>query len=267
MLVLWVDSECVVIGRHQNPWVECDIIKMEADDVPLVRRVSGGGAVYHDPGNSNFSFIAPAAEYDQATHVEILLSALRALGIDATANDRNDLLLHGRKFSGSAYRHSRGHSLHHGTLLVHANLDRLLAYLRGSATQITSKATQSVRSRVINLNEASSSITHSAVWDALEAAWLDRFSYSHATPPGVDPLATLISDAAQEIDSRAAELREWSWVYGHSPPFKDRGTSGGQSVEVLVRRGHIEEVRGEVDESVRARLQGAPYDPRLLQGD
>ena len=274
-LLFWRDDPCVVIGRHQNPWVECDMQRMRADGVPLVRRISGGGAVYHDPGNTNFSFIAPAPQYDQRVHVRILLDGLTALGIPATANERNDLLLHGRKVSGSAYRHSRGNSLHHGTLLINADLDRLLAYLAGSTDRIASKATASVRSKVANLDEARPGLSHEETWDAIEQAWRAHFGESDRAP-GAGNGADRGSNAGHQHhptvphsypQERGRELREWSWLYGHTPKFTDTGSLNGVPVELEVRRGHIDRVRGDISDAAREALIGSPYDPGLLQGD
>jgi len=178
-LLVWRNSPCVVIGRHQNPWVECDLAKMAAAAVPLVRRVSGGGAVYHDPGNTNFTFFGTDATYDLDRQFTVVIMALESLGISARRNKRNDILVDDRKISGNAFRHTKGRSLHHGTLLVSADLNELTAYLtspnaaaaitgptaasdarpgptadtRGSAI-ISSKGIPSVRSRVANLRRA-----------------------------------------------------------------------------------------------------------------
>ena len=132
-LFLWQNQETVVIGRNQNPWGECNLAKMEEDGVTLARRTTGGGAVFHDLGNTCFTFLSPKEGYDRAVNIGILLDALRALGIEAEASGRNDLIIQmedgPRKVSGSAYRETRERSFHHGTLLMHADLLRLANYL------------------------------------------------------------------------------------------------------------------------------------------
>lgn len=102
-LFLWRNSETVVIGRSQNPWVECKTDKMAEDDVFLARRQSGGGAVFHDLGNTNFTFLSPKADYDQDANFTIIINALKKLGVDATLSGRNDMQVGDRKISGSAF--------------------------------------------------------------------------------------------------------------------------------------------------------------------
>ena len=102
-LYFYINDNAVILGRNQNPWAECDLAAMERDHVQLVRRITGGGAVYHDRGNLNFSFIAGSERYDQDRQLRLILEAVRALGIPCEATGRNDLAVEGRKFSGNAF--------------------------------------------------------------------------------------------------------------------------------------------------------------------
>ena len=133
VLFLWRNANTVVIGRAQNPWKECNTRRMEEDGVTLARRSSGGGAVFHDLGNSCFTFMAGKLEYDKSVSTAIVLDALRRLGVEAFASGRNDLLVAtpdgDRKVSGSAYRETQDRGFHHGTLL----LDAHVAVLQGHA--------------------------------------------------------------------------------------------------------------------------------------
>lgn len=133
VLFLWRNADTVVIGRAQNPWRECRTERMEQDRVKLARRQTGGGAVFHDLGNTNFTFMAAKPEYDKEVSTSIVLSGLAKLGINGVANGRNDLVLEDeqgiRKFSGSAYRETLDRGFHHGTLLLSADLNRLGDYL------------------------------------------------------------------------------------------------------------------------------------------
>lgn len=253
-LLLWRNTPCVVIGRHQNPWVECDLASMKAAGVPLVRRISGGGAVYHDEGNTNFTFLSPSDGYDVDDNLRVVLASLADLGIRADRNARNDLLVNGRKFSGSAYRHTRGRSLHHGTLLVRARLDRLTAYLSGSGRRIQSKATASVRSSVINLAELQPSLTHEAIVSALAARFQSRHGVQDAGP--LDD--AYVKAQAPRLDARAAELASWEWLYGHTPRFTTT-ISHDERISLTVVRGIIQAVEGG-DATIRDRLTGARYD-------
>jgi lipoate-protein ligase A len=272
----------VVIGRHQNPWVECDLAAMRDDGLPLVRRVSGGGAVYHDGGNTNFSFIALSDRYDQERHFRVVIDGLATLGIRAWKTERNDIRVGERKISGNAFRHTRGRSLHHGTLLVHADLERLTAYLTPSAALIETKATASVRSRVMNLTESRPGLTHEQLWDALAAAF--GAEYGEAAGAAEGDGSAVRAEPSSEIAQRARELASWEWVYGHSPAFVRRvrvevpvaqqatdategaGSTASVEIALTVRRGVIREVEGaaaEVERVVRElrdTLVGVRYD-------
>ncbi|MDU3719310.1 MAG: lipoate--protein ligase LplA, partial [Klebsiella michiganensis] len=132
VLFLWRNADTVVIGRAQNPWKECNTRRMEEDNVRLARRSSGGGAVFHDLGNTCFTFMAGKPEYDKTVSTNIVLTALNALGVAAEASGRNDLVVKtaegDRKVSGSAYRETMDRGFHHGTLLLNADLSRLANY-------------------------------------------------------------------------------------------------------------------------------------------
>ena len=128
VLFLWRNDNTVVIGRAQNPWKECNTRRMEEDGVTLARRSSGGGAVFHDLGNSCFTFMAGKPGYDKSVSTTIVIDALARLGVSAFASGRNDLLVAtpdgDRKVSGSAYRETHDRGFHHGTLLLDADLGR-----------------------------------------------------------------------------------------------------------------------------------------------
>ena len=283
-LLLWRNDPCVVIGRHQNPWVECDLRRMKAHAVPLVRRTSGGGAVYHDGGNTNFSFIAPSkpapphAGYDQERQFRVIVAGLARLGISAWKTQRNDLRVGEHKISGNAFRHTRGRSLHHGTLLVSTDLDLLTAYLSPRGHLIQTRATASVRSTVTNLGARRPGLTHEELWDALQEAFREEYGEPAAgpireqpassrpsggrgrTPP---PEAHLPSPDDPEIRERAAELASWEWRYGHTPTFvrtvTGRGPEDEPEIALTVKRGQIVAV-DPASSRVRDTLIGIRYD-------
>lgn len=154
VLFLWRNADTVVIGRAQNPWKECNTRRMEEDHVRLARRSSGGGAVFHDLGNTCFTFMAGKPEYDKTVSTAIVLAALNSLGVTAEASERNDLVVKtdsgDRKVSGSAYRETMDRGFHHGTLLLNADLSRLANYLNPDQKKLQAKGITSVRGRVAN---------------------------------------------------------------------------------------------------------------------
>ncbi len=174
-LYLWVNSASVIIGRYQNPWLECRLGQMKDDGVKLARRMSGGGAVYHDPGNLNFSFMAGAEIYDKQTDFSIILQALGNLGISAGLNSRNDIIVDGNKVSGSAFKLTKTKSVHHCTLLVSSDLDRLRTYLRPGTAAIESKGIKSVRSEVANLADCLPGLTFDDVKQAAAQSFFKEF--------------------------------------------------------------------------------------------
>jgi lipoate-protein ligase A len=152
-LFLWQNAHTVVIGRNQNPWRECSVEAIKRDGIFLARRMSGGGAVYHDMGNLNFTFIAGDGLFDISRQTEVILRACRKLGIDAVKTGRNELTVDGRKFSGHAYYSSHSHNYHHGTIMIDVKGDDLTKYLSVPESKLRSKGVESVRSRVTNLRE------------------------------------------------------------------------------------------------------------------
>ena len=151
-LFLWQSKNAVVIGAHQNPYAECDLLKMQEEGVQLTRRISGGGAVYHDLGNLNFCFVCPKGVYDEKAQTKLIATALSKQGIKIEISGRNDLTVNGFKISGNAYYRTKQNCLHHGTLLISSNLNKLSAYLTPSSEKLQKSGVKSVKSRVVNLN-------------------------------------------------------------------------------------------------------------------
>ncbi len=153
VLFLYVNDPCVVIGKNQNPWRECRLSLMNKEGVALARRVSGGGAVYHDAGNLNVSVIVSRTEYREEKQYELILQTLEDLGIQGSNIRKNSLVINGKKFSGNAFCHRRARTLHHSTQLVNCDLARLGRYLGPELEGIETKAIASVPAEVANLPE------------------------------------------------------------------------------------------------------------------
>jgi lipoate-protein ligase A len=211
ILFLWQNKNAIVIGRNQNPYKECNLEKLEEDDVSLVRRLSGGGAVYHDLGNLNFTFITPDAYYDVGSNMNIILNALLRFGIKGSFNGRNDLIAQERKFSGNAFVSDNGINCHHGTLLVDVDIDKLSGYLTVSPLKLKSKGIESVKSRVINLKEISAEINI----ENLKAALIDSFNEFYST----EAQKSVLNEKSLDLNSIVEKYTSREWNYSESPEF------------------------------------------------
>lgn len=152
-LYLWKNHRTVVVGQNQNPFAECDVNLLQRDGGFVMRRSTGGGAVYHDDGNINFSFVAPYTLYDQSRQFAVLQRAVESFGLTTQLSGRNDVLCDGRKFSGNAFSKAKYQRLHHGTILIKSNMSDLQRYLKPNPDKLRKHGVQSVQSRVVNLSE------------------------------------------------------------------------------------------------------------------
>lgn len=276
VLFLWRNADTVVIGRAQNPWKECNTRRMEQDNIRLARRSSGGGAVFHDLGNSCFTFMAGKPEYDKSISTGIVLAALNALGVQASASGRNDLEVATpdgpRKVSGSAYRETQDRGFHHGTLLLNADLSRLANYLNPDEKKLKAKGITSVRGRVANLNDLLPGITHQQVCDAVSEAFFAHYG-ERVAPEVISP------DAAPDLPGFAgtfARQSSWEWNFGQAPAFThtldERFGWGGVELHFDVEKGHITRTQVFTDslnpaplEALASRLQGCVYQANALK--
>lgn len=169
VMYLWKNYRTVVIGMNQNPYAECNVEQLLKDGGHLMRRTTGGGAVYHDLGNLNFSFVAPHCLYDQTRQFAVLQEALRHYGLETEVSGRNDLLYQGRKFSGNAFSAGKTNRLHHGTLLIRTEVERLQRYLKVRPSKLHKHGVASVESRIINLSEAADITSENVVAPLVEA--------------------------------------------------------------------------------------------------
>lgn len=237
ILYLWQNDNTVVIGRNQNIWKECNLKNTERDGVTIVRRPSGGGAVYHDLGNLNFTMIADDDNYDVAVQTEIIVRALRKLGIEAGISGRNDILVNDRKVSGNAYRHHHGFSCQHGTLLVNSDLEKMNLYLNPDPLKLQAKGVDSVRSRVMNLKEICVQSDIDVLCDLITECAEETYGLKAEDHFVIDP------DLLKQEEERFAS-REWT--FGKNPPFEQaletRFAWGGIRLEFSVREGRISDL-------------------------
>lgn len=216
VLFLWRNQKTVVIGRAQNPWVECNLSAMQDDQVILARRQSGGGTVFHDLGNTNFTFLAPKDLYDKDDNLKIMIQTLSSFGIDAEASPRNDILVNGKKVSGSAFRQSKERCFHHGTLLINADLEALTHYLNPNKKNMEAKGVKSVRSSVMNLSEQAPELTH----ESLCAALATHFGEFYNKPIEFIHLDKKEIEHEPRLKARYEELTDWQWRFGKTLKFE-----------------------------------------------
>lgn len=153
ILYLWQNNKAIIIGRNQNPYLECDIAYAKRNSIPIIRRMSGGGAVYHDIGNLNYTVIYESGLFTKGSVTDYLLLSLADVGIIAKKTGRNDIEIDGKKVSGTAYYHGCGFVCQHGCILVNTDLDKIGMALSPDTDKITSKGIKSVRARVANVSE------------------------------------------------------------------------------------------------------------------
>lgn len=212
ILYLWQNAHTVVIGRNQNPWAECRTSLLQDEDGHLARRLSGGGAVYHDLGNLNFTFLCREEDYDLRRQLSVIQSACAMAGIEAEFSGRNDLLADGRKFSGNAFYHSKGAAYHHGTLLIDTDVERLGRYLSPPKAKLESKGVASVRSRVVNLNTLSPGLTCEIMKEYMTRAF--------GTIYGSTPQPFFLSEQSrQAVLQLQARYGSEEWLFGKPMPF------------------------------------------------
>ena len=258
ILYLWQNQSTVVIGRNQNPWKECRTALLEQEGGILARRLSGGGAVFHDLGNLNFTFLMPQPAYDLDRQLAVICAAVRSFGIHAERSGRNDILANGRKFSGNAFYKNGRQAYHHGTLLLDADMEKLSRYLSPSRAKLSAKGVDSVRSRVGNLRELNGDITV----ESMKAALTEAFStvYGGAVEKtGLSPDLSLVE-----------RYRSWDWNYGQKLPFsfewEERLDFGCVRIEAAVENGIIQRASvysDAMDWQLAGRLEAALTGSRL----
>ena len=211
--LLWQNRNAVIIGKYQNTLSEIDPAYVKEHGIQVVRRLSGGGAVYHDLGNLNFSFISDAdasGRIDLSPFCLPVIRALRSLDVPAELNGRNDMTVEGKKFSGNAQYVSHGRVLHHGTILFDSDLEAVGHALRADDEKLRSKGVPSVRSRVTNL------LPYLPQGTTLETFRKTLLAHILLEQPG-EAYLLAVEDlrAIEEIRSRRYAC--WEWNVGRSP--------------------------------------------------
>ena len=240
-LMLWQNDNTIVIGQNQNAEAEINRAFVDEHKINVIRRGTGGGAVYHDLGNLNYSFISDSDGIDNAALERFskpIIRALAKLGVTAETSGRNDIQIDGHKVSGTAQRKFKNRILHHGTLLFNANPGMIAGALNVDPEKIKAKGTQSVRSRVGNIHDyLKEEMTLQEFWQFLKVELAGDGVVESQLP----------EEALKEIDNmRATKYETWEWNYSRSPQYnmhnKRRFPAGGVEVFLTTKNAVIEEI-------------------------
>lgn len=205
-LYLWINEPSVIVGKHQNIFKEVDLNFIAAKGIHAVRRTTGGGAVYHDLGNLNYSFVIPNSLYDLNKQNGILIDSLKKLGIAAYFSGRNDILADGKKIGGEAYKKTAKNGLHHGTILVDLDMAAAQSALTPSAVKLAAKGVDSVRARIANITDFVPEVNVRNVADTLA----EHFTAEYG--------GAVIPFRSQDYRERAAKFASDDWIFGNDPP-------------------------------------------------
>ncbi len=270
LLLFYINEPAVIVGRNQNILEEIDPDYIKAKNIHVLRRLSGGGAVYHDLGNLNFSIITPGKEdlHNFAKFTDPVIKTLRELGLDAELRGKSDIFAAGKKISGNAQYAAAGRMFSHGTLLFDSDLEALSKALNPRQVQIESKAVQSVRNLVTNIREL---LAEDMTIEALkQAILLGIFGAGQIPTNSLSP-----ADWNKIRQISADRYRQWDWNYGRSPKFhvqnSHRFPIGTIDLGIDVKGGRIQAVKIDGDFAGRRRvieleekLVGLRYDREAL---
>ena len=267
VLYLWQNAHTVVIGKNQNPLAECRCALLKEEGGKLARRLSGGGAVYHDLGNLNFTFLCHEEDYNVDRQLQVVQAACAMAGIQTARSGRNDLLAQGRKFSGNAFYHSKGLAYHHGTLLISADKEKMQRYLTPPAAKLAAKGVSSVRSRVVNLSELAPDLTCATMRDYMLNAFEKVYGGKAERLPSIPP--ELLVELAEELASE-------SYLYGQTPSYtvscEERFSWGFLNVLLNVEKGVVQGVSVYTDamdhtlpQTLQKALIGVLFTPGAIQ--
>ncbi|MBR4443603.1 MAG: lipoate--protein ligase [Clostridia bacterium] len=264
ILMLWRNDPAVVCGCYQNVYAEVNILRAAELGVAVVRRESGGGAVYHDRGNVNYTFIGPAGEgVGYEGYIAPVVDALRALGVSAVMNRTSDIAVNGLKVSGSAQKVKKGRALHHGTLLYDVDLARLRELADGRRGRFVSKGVKSSPWPVANIR------------DCLGPGAPDTETFVSRLRGLLAPDARTVrltpSELAEARALSAEKYRSWEWTCGRSPAFTHEADFllGGLPVTLkcVVKRGVIESLSFDADAPVLREAASRLIGARLEAGE
>lgn len=235
--MLWQNDNAVIIGKYQNTFAEINQPYVEAHKIKVVRRLSGGGAVYHDLGNLNYTYITDAGELEtlnMRVFCEPIVKALAEFGVTAEINGRNDMTIHGKKFSGNAQYIRHGRVMHHGTLLYNSDLSAVSKALQVDPEKIRAKGMESVRSRVTNIRRYLKDDVPLFAFREMLLAFIRRGTES-------EEYAFSEKDIREIERIKQERYDTWEWNYGKSPEcsiLKSARVEGCGIIEVYLETDH-----------------------------
>lgn len=230
-MLLYINQPCVVVGRNQSIYREVNFDYLKNGSGKICRRITGGGTVYQDEGNLCFSFVESAANHKTGNYLyfnQCIIDILKSVGYDVVADKRNNLLFSGKKISGNAQFTNRRNIISHGTLLYNSNLENLRTALRENSFEVETKAVASVRSSVMNLNQAAGYFA-----DAME---IQKFLIGKLP---ITSIRELSKEERSEIEKLAQHFESTEWIYGRSPNTILRY----KNTEVCIMQGRIEQLK------------------------
>lgn len=274
-LLFYVNAPSIIIGRNQNSIEEINTDYVDENGIQVIRRLSGGGAVYHDEGNLNFSFITKddgESFHNFAKFTQPVVEALNHIGVPAKLIGRNDLLVEGRKISGNAQFSTKGRMFSHGTLMLDSEIEHLVAALNVKKEKITSKGIKSIRSRVANISEY---LDETITMDAFKELIL-RYIFDEEDLSNIPRYQLTKQDWEKVYEISNKRYKKWEWNFGKSPSFNIKEShkfdSGLLDVRFNVKKGMIENCKiygdffgvGDVKEVEQA-LSGIKHERKAIE--
>lgn len=269
LVMLWRGESSIVVGKHQNTLAEINYPYVKEKGIEVVRRLSGGGAVYHDLGNLNFTYMMTGDKtklVDFTKFISPIIEALASLGVTATQGKRNEILVDNRKISGNAEHTFKSRVLHHGTLLFDSDLSALIQSLRINPLKFTDKAIKSVQSRVVNLVDFLPSLSMDEFRAHLSTSLKNRFQ--------IQENFELTEEMIAEVRQLEKEkYQTWDWNFGYSPNYVLHKwiTVNGEEMDlkIEVKKGTIQEVGTTQKanlylETLFEKMKGKRHQPELL---
>ena len=239
IVYLWQNEHTIVIGRNQNAWQECRVKEFIEDGGRIVRRLSGGGAVYHDLGNLNFTFCVKKSDYNVEQQLDVILMAVQMLGINAQKTGRNDITIEGKKFSGNAFYKAGQYCYHHGTLLLDVDTEKMVQYLNVDIAKLQSKGVSSIKARVTNLKKYCPDINRTLITEKIEKALNNIYKCDVEIIKDTD----LNEDKIKELEQK---FSAWDWIFGRKIPFTNhiarRFKWGNIDMYIAVDAGKIQDI-------------------------